>query len=156
MSTEVADETDPGSAVFPLLSHSPIDISFWLRSCICLLSWSSTQQKSSLSTFDVDYGGFTGLLARRGIVRTGTTCWGPHLPVSFTGQRRTYFSVSSWLVVDAVHYRQHWEPVFSLLRNRFWGFRPAGATRCTNGVKFGIKEGSSMPNFTPNGATTRV
>ena len=24
-------------------------------------------------------------------------------------------------------------PVFSLLRGRFWGFRPAGATRCTDG-----------------------
>jgi len=42
-------------------------------------------------------------------------------------------------------------------------FRPAGATRCTDGVKFGMEEGtfgpsvpSSVPNFTPVGATTRV
>jgi len=32
-------------------------------------------------------------------------------------------------------------------------FRPAGATRCTDGAKFGM---DSMPNFTPIGATTRV
>jgi len=30
-------------------------------------------------------------------------------------------------------------------------FRPAGATRCTDGVTFGME-----PNFTPIGATTRV
>jgi len=36
-------------------------------------------------------------------------------------------------------------------------FRPAGATRCTDGVKFGMREGSPpMANFTPIGATTRV
>jgi len=43
-------------------------------------------------------------------------------------------------------------------------FRPAGATRCTDGVKFGTEDGggdlrsvpSSVPNFTPIGATTRV
>jgi len=36
-------------------------------------------------------------------------------------------------------------------------FRPAGATHCTDGVKFGMDEvPSSMPNFTPIGATTRV
>jgi len=34
-------------------------------------------------------------------------------------------------------------------------FCPAGATRCTDGVKFGMEEGtpkvpSSMPNFTPS------
>jgi len=33
-------------------------------------------------------------------------------------------------------------------------FRPAGATRCTDGVKFGKEEG--MPTFIPIGATTRV
>jgi len=32
-------------------------------------------------------------------------------------------------------------------------FRLAGATRCTDGVKFGT---SSMPNFTPIVATIRV
>jgi len=35
-------------------------------------------------------------------------------------------------------------------------FRPAGATRCTYKVKFGMVVPSSMPNFTPIGATTRV
>jgi len=37
-------------------------------------------------------------------------------------------------------------------------FLPAGATRCTDGVKFGMaKVISSMPNFTlPPGATTKV
>jgi len=36
-------------------------------------------------------------------------------------------------------------------------FRPAGATRYTDGVKFGMEQGPfSMPNFTPIGATTRV
>ena len=35
-------------------------------------------------------------------------------------------------------------------------FRPARATCCTDGVKFCMKEGtSSMPNFTPIGATVR-
>jgi len=30
-------------------------------------------------------------------------------------------------------------------------FRPAGATRCTDGVKYGMEEvPSSMPNFTPS------
>jgi len=41
----------------------------------------------------------------------------------------------------------------------FQVFRPAGATRCTDGVKFGTKEGtvpSFMPNFTPIGATIRA
>jgi len=32
-------------------------------------------------------------------------------------------------------------------------FRPAGTTRCTDGVKFGT---SSVPNFTPISATIRV
>ena len=36
-------------------------------------------------------------------------------------------------------------------------FRPAGATRCTDGVKFGSEEGPSVPssvaNFTPIGTT---
>ena len=36
-------------------------------------------------------------------------------------------------------------------------FRPAGATRCTDGGKFGGWElPSSMPSFTPIGATVRV
>ena len=39
-------------------------------------------------------------------------------------------------------------------------FRPAGATRCTDGVEIWHGKGdlvpSSMPNFTPIGATTRV
>jgi len=41
-------------------------------------------------------------------------------------------------------------------------FRPTGATRSTDGVIFGMEEGtegpllSSMPNFTPIGAMTRV
>jgi len=35
-------------------------------------------------------------------------------------------------------------------------FRPAGATRCTDGVKFGTKIPSAVPNFTPIGATVRV
>jgi len=36
-------------------------------------------------------------------------------------------------------------------------FRPTGATRCTDGVKFlAWRRGPSMPNFTPIGATTRV
>jgi len=51
-------------------------------------------------------------------------------------------------------------PVFSLLRGRFEVFRPAGATVAPMGVKFGMEEvtkvTSSMPNFTPIGATTRV
>ena len=37
-------------------------------------------------------------------------------------------------------------PVFSLLRGRFWGFSPRTLHRW--GVKFGMEEGSSMPNFT--------
>jgi len=39
-------------------------------------------------------------------------------------------------------------------------FRPAGATRCTDGVKFGTEEGTYGPllraKFHPIGATTRV
>jgi len=35
-------------------------------------------------------------------------------------------------------------------------FRPAGATCCTDGVKFGAEAGTAAPNFTPIGATTRV
>jgi len=43
-------------------------------------------------------------------------------------------------------------------------YRPAGATCCTDGVKFGVEEGnfllpkvpSSTPNFTAIGATIRV
>jgi len=35
-------------------------------------------------------------------------------------------------------------------------FRPAGATRCTDGGEIWHGGGSSMPNFTPIGATTRV
>ena len=38
----------------------------------------------------------------------------------------------------------------------FEGFRPTGATRCTDGVKLGTEVPSSVPNFTPIGATTRV
>jgi len=34
-------------------------------------------------------------------------------------------------------------------------FRPAGATRCTDGGEI-WQGGSSVPNFTPIGATTRV
>jgi len=43
--------------------------------------------------------------------------------------------------------------------------RPAGSTRCTDGVKFGTENGTegllpsvstSVPNFTPIGATARV
>ena len=34
-------------------------------------------------------------------------------------------------------------------------FRHAGATRCTDGVKFGMEEGT-VPNFTPIGATVRL
>jgi len=34
-------------------------------------------------------------------------------------------------------------------------FRPAGATRCTDGGEI-WHGGASMPNFTPIGATTRV
>jgi len=38
-------------------------------------------------------------------------------------------------------------------------FRPAGATRCTDGVKFGTEQGikvpSALPNFNPVGATIR-
>ena len=29
-------------------------------------------------------------------------------------------------------------------------FRPAGATRCTDGVKFGTEEGTEVPNVTPS------
>ena len=36
-------------------------------------------------------------------------------------------------------------------------FRPAGATRCTDGVKFGMREWThSMPNLAPIGTTIRV
>jgi len=36
-------------------------------------------------------------------------------------------------------------------------FRPAGATRCTDGVKFGMEEGTVLhAKFHPIGATTRV
>ena len=34
-------------------------------------------------------------------------------------------------------------------------FRPAGATRCTDGVKFGTEE-ETVPYFTPIGATIMV
>ena len=44
-------------------------------------------------------------------------------------------------------------PVFSLLEADFEVFRRAGATRCTDGGEIWP---SSMPNFTPIGATTRV
>jgi len=52
-------------------------------------------------------------------------------------------------------------PVFSLLRGRFWGFSPhRGDTLHRLGWKLawrrGPKVASSMPNFTPIGATTRV
>jgi len=46
-------------------------------------------------------------------------------------------------------------PVFRLLIEAdFEVFRPAGATRCTDRGE--IWHASSMPNFTPIGATTRV
>jgi len=36
-------------------------------------------------------------------------------------------------------------------------FRPAGATPCTDGVKFGVEEGTEAPcQITPIGATIRV
>jgi len=35
-------------------------------------------------------------------------------------------------------------------------FRPPGATRCTDGVKLGVEEGTCTPNVTPIRATTRV
>ena len=61
-------------------------------------------------------------------------------------------------------YRQHWRNAtrryFSYSEADFEVFRPAGATRRTDGVKFGTEERtlvpSSVPNFTPIGATTRV
>jgi len=34
--------------------------------------------------------------------------------------------------------------------------RPAGATQCTDGAKFGTEEGPNVPNFTPIGATVKV
>ena len=37
----------------------------------------------------------------------------------------------------------------------FQVFRPAGATRCTDGVKFGTEE-ETVPNFSPIGATIMV
>jgi len=55
-------------------------------------------------------------------------------------------------------------PVFSLLRGRLRFFAPQGRHVAPMGVKFGTEEGtlrrgpkvpSSVPNFTPNGATTR-
>jgi len=48
-------------------------------------------------------------------------------------------------------------PVFDNSEADFEVFRPAGATRCTDGGE--IRHGgipSSVPNFTPIGATTRV
>jgi len=62
------------------------------------------------------------------------------------------------------HYRQHCAkrkaPVFNLLRGRFEVFRPEGRYVAPTKVKFGMEEGtfvpSSMPNFTPIGATIRV
>ena len=36
-------------------------------------------------------------------------------------------------------------PVFNLLRGRFWGFRPAGATRCTDGGEIWHGGGSPPP-----------
>jgi len=37
-------------------------------------------------------------------------------------------------------------------------YRPAAATRCNDGVKFGMEEGTvpSLPNFTPIGETISV
>jgi len=54
-------------------------------------------------------------------------------------------------------------PVFKLIRGRFDVFRPTGATRCTDGSEIWQGGGdratnvpSSVPNFTPIGATVRV
>jgi len=47
-------------------------------------------------------------------------------------------------------------PVFSLLRGWFWGFSPRRVTHCTDGGEIWHGGGTSMPNFTPVGATTRV
>ena len=45
-------------------------------------------------------------------------------------------------------------PVFNLLKTSFEVFRPAGAIRCTDGGE--IWHGTSVPNFTPIGATARI
>jgi len=59
------------------------------------------------------------------------------------------------------YYRQHCAkrklPVFNYSEADFELFRPAGATRCTDeGEIWHGGEASSMPNFTPIGAMTRV
>ena len=46
--------------------------------------------------------------------------------------------------------------VLSYSEAGFEVFRPAGATRCTDGVKFSMEVASSMPNFTRIGATIGV
>jgi len=72
---------------------------------------------------------------------------------------------ASYEVTLTTCYRQHCTqrkaPVYKLYGD-LEVFRPAGATRCADGVKFGIEEWtfgkihSSMLNFTPIGATARV
>jgi len=69
---------------------------------------------------------------------------------------------------DCCNYRQHCAqhkpPVFSLFRGRFSGFSPRSGDwrqRCNDGGEICHGEGdlpspSSVPNFTPIGATTRV
>ena len=54
------------------------------------------------------------------------------------------------------HCAQRNAPVLNLLRGRFWGFSPAGATHCTDGVKFGTEEVPSSSKFHPIGATIGI
>jgi len=66
--------------------------------------------------------------------KTSTSCWLNLLPAALRAAQTCWYLVYS--------------------EANFEVFRPAGVTRCTDGGEFW--HGSSMPNFTPISAKTRV
>ena len=74
-------------------------------------------------------------------------------PVRCAALRRRALLPAALRAVQTCRYLVYSEANFEV-------FRPAGATRCTDGGEIwhggGPKVPSSMPNFTPIGATTRV
>ena len=83
------------------------------------------------------------------------------------GPRARHFTAYTRVPLYPDNYRQHCAqrkaPVFKLLRGRFWGFSPRRGDMLQrwwwnlawrNGPSPAVH--SSMPNFTPVGATTRV
>ena len=98
--------------------------------------------------------------------------FGHHLESHFNNVSFIFMRIcSKWHIhVTLVNNRKHCaQSIYS--EADFEDFRHAGATHCTDGVKFGTKEGpsvpysvlrvpppvpSSVPNFTPIGATIRV